>query len=325
VNGDQVRNVRLPQRGGYRAADVDDLLNRVAAELDAGRPAGPLIASAAFRERFFPRGGYDSGAVDWFLDQLRRGEDPSEAAGSNADPWRDLAAEPYCVRREPGDPAERITAPSAQEYADEWHGFGQQPGTRLSWVRAGAMRRELRTADQQTVASSRHATAPVVGHFIGDTLSVAGRSFTLQPVTGSAWPGIAETVSRDWPGGARMVRRQPGDRDPSLRQLLNETGPAVLYWSGGGRYIKFPGQRWLRFPVRGTRGRNAIMTAVDQAGNKVARYRLAPAKHQWWTDVTDTVEIIVHPSQRLTEELCLVLALSAPWLISYFASKGGGG
>jgi DivIVA domain-containing protein len=63
-------------------------------ELDAGRPAGPVIATATFRQRIFPRGGYDCGAVDWFLDQLRRAENPSEAARWNADPWRELTAEP---------------------------------------------------------------------------------------------------------------------------------------------------------------------------------------------------------------------------------------
>ena len=66
------------------------------------------------------------------------------------------------------------------------------------------------------------------------------------------------------------------------------------------------------------------MTAVGQAGNKVARYRFAPARHQWWTDVTNTVEIIVHPSQRPTEQLGLALALSVPWLTYYFDTQGGG-
>jgi len=44
VNGDQLRQtwfwpVRFDQKG-YGARDVDDLVNRVAVELDAGRPAG---------------------------------------------------------------------------------------------------------------------------------------------------------------------------------------------------------------------------------------------------------------------------------------------
>ncbi len=63
------------------------------------------------------------------------------------------------------------------------------------------------------------------------------------------------------------------------------------------------------------------MTAVDQAGNKVARYRLARNE----TGLRKRVEITVHPGQQLTDELTLVIALSAPWLRTYFRREGGGG
>jgi DivIVA domain-containing protein len=324
VNGDQVRNVKF-SRGAYDASQVDDLLERIAAELEAGRPAGPLIANATFQLRFFRR-GYETGGVDWFLDQLRRQEDPYEVARTNADPWRDLAAEPYYIRREPADPAGRITAPSPQEYADAWRDFGQQPGTRLSWVRTGARHGELRTVDQQAVAAFGYAATAAWGSpsFVGNhILSTGGRTFTLKRVTRSAWPGIAETISRDRLGAPHFAQRQTDDRDPLLRQLVDETGIAVLYRGGkhierhAGSYIKFPGQRWLRFPVRGTKRTNAIMTAVDQAGNKVARYRFAASRK--------TIEIAVHPDHRLTDELALAIAVSAPWLGDYFKREGGGG
>jgi DivIVA domain-containing protein len=327
VNGDEVRNVKFGS-GTYDSSQVDDLLERIAAELDAGRPAGPLIANATFQQRLLRRRGYDSDAVDWFLDQLRRREDPSEAACTTADPWRDLAAEPYYIRREPGDPAGRITEPSPQEYADAWRDFGQQPGARLSWVRTGTMRRELRTADQQTVVSFRYAAIaanwPSPTSIVGNhRLSAGGRTFTLKRVTVSAWPGIARTISRDRLGTDRNLHHQTDDRDPFLRQLLDETRIAVLYRGGkhiernAGSYIKFPGHRWLRFPVRGTKRANAIMTAVDQAGNKVARYRFAGSRK--------TIEIAVHPDHRLTEELALTIAVSAPWIGDYFSREGGGG
>jgi len=60
------------------------------------------------------------------------------------------------------------------------------------------------------------------------------------------------------------------------------------------------------------------MTAVDQAGNRVARYRFTDKSGRqlkWWSG---SVEIIVHPGRKLTDELALVLALSADWLRSYF-------
>jgi DivIVA domain-containing protein len=320
---------------GYDASEVNDLLDRVAAELDAGRPIGPLIANAAFRARSL-RGFYDIGAVDWFLEQLRRREDPAEMARMNADPWPDPAADAYCIRREPGELAGRVAMVSPQEYADAWRDFGQQPGTRLSFVRVGRRRYELRTADQLTVAAVRYGSqfsaAPVT------TLSAGGRTFTWKRIGQSSWPGIAETISRDRPLGpgtpAHMLKRQTDElkrqtdkRDPLLRQLLDETGTPILYTGGAhfdhiaGTYIKFPGQRWLRFPVRGTTRADAIMTAVDQAGNKVARYRLALDE----TRRRDIVEVTVHPGQQLTDELTLVIALSVDWLRSYFRSSSGGG
>jgi len=259
---------------------------------------------------------------------LQRRGDPSEAARTTADPWRDLAAEPYYIRREPGDPAGSITEPSPQEYADAWRDFGRQPGTRLSWVRTGTLRRELRTTDQQTVVSFRYAAIaanwPSPTSIVGNhRLSAGGRTFTLKRVTPSAWPGIATTISRDRLGADRKLQHQTDDRDPFLRQHLDDTGIAVLYRGGkhiernAGSYVKFPGQRWLRFPVRGTKRANAITTAVDQAGNKVARYQFAGCRK--------AIEIALHPDQRLTEEQALTIAVSASWIDDFFSREGGGG
>ncbi len=78
VTGDMIRDatfgiVRLGD--GYDVAQVDELLGRIAEELDAGRPAGPLTRDAAFRVR---RNGYAVGDVDWFLGQLLSRPDPAE-------------------------------------------------------------------------------------------------------------------------------------------------------------------------------------------------------------------------------------------------------
>ena len=51
--------------------EVDGLLRRIAAELDAGRPVGSLIENATVRTRNYTMAGtYDIDAVDWFMDQL---------------------------------------------------------------------------------------------------------------------------------------------------------------------------------------------------------------------------------------------------------------
>ena len=117
MNGDEVRDARFLSSDGYDAGQVDDLLRRVAVELDAGRPAGPLIAGAAltaFPHKMWRRSRrYEIGAVDWFLDQLLRREDASQARTS-ADPWRDLAVVNHFTRSGPGDLAERTATPSRQ-------------------------------------------------------------------------------------------------------------------------------------------------------------------------------------------------------------------
>jgi hypothetical protein len=62
------------------------------------------------------------------------------------------------------------------------------------------------------------------------------------------------------------------------------------------------------------------MTAVDEAGNRVARYRVLGQPL-----FRDPVEITVHPDWELTDQRALAIAISARWLGSYFSTPGGGG
>ena len=101
VTGDEVRDTTFMfgRRDGYDRAQVDDLLCRLAAEIDAGRPVEPLIENATFRDHTWT-GGYDTEAVDWFLEQLRL--DHRDLAGMSQDPWRDLAVTAQITRSEIG-------------------------------------------------------------------------------------------------------------------------------------------------------------------------------------------------------------------------------
>jgi DivIVA domain-containing protein len=365
VKGDEVRDTRfLGPAGkfsrGYDAAEVDELLGRIAAELDAERQVGFLIKDAVFGART-GAAGYDVEAVDWFLEQLRCREDHPELARMS-DPWRDLAVANYFTRSGPGDLAERPATPSrrahrkdraqdrkclVRECADAWRDFGQQPGAQLRWGLTSArhlwsaVRAELQTAEQQAVASVRSWSADMDRPA---TVSAGGRTFTWKRVTGSAWPGIAEIVRRSDPeygAGRSLDADTPDSRKPRatasslnlavralrepIRELRDEMGAPIFYATGknydgsAGSCITFPDQRWLKFPVRGTERANAVMTAVDQAGNKVARYRDQ--------DIADGLgnEITVHPGQQLTDELVLALVISAPWFHSFFTTSGGGG
>jgi hypothetical protein len=190
---------------------------------------------------------------------------------------------------------------------------------------------ELRTADGQTIASLRN-----YGRV--QTVSTGGRSFTVKKVRPgrSSPPGFAEIVARserDFEGHFAKNRRSLVLRnDPwagpkrLVRELADEAGTPVLYISGrnfGLRAwagITFPDQRWLRFLVRGTCSSDAIMTAVDQAGNKAVRYRFIGHRARAW----NAVEITVHPDWKLTVELALAIAIAAPWLGGYLQQGGGG-
>jgi DivIVA domain-containing protein len=346
VNGDEVRAVRFGagRFEAYAAGEVDDLLRRVAAELDAGRPVGPLIErfsrrrSVLFRTRSTE--GYDVDAVDWFLGHLLLPADRSELAGIGGDPWRDLGEVAQLTRCEVSGPVKHPAGQAwlasykhlSEECASAWRDFGQEPGIRLRWERVKPGSRELRTAEGQTIASLGRRVRV-------QTVSIGGRSFTLKKIrpAPSEPPGLAEILARserDFDGHFAKNRHgwlllnDPLDAPRRrVRELADEAGTPILYTGGlafahrAWASITFPDQRWLRFLVRGTDEGNAIMTAVDQAGNKAVRYRrqLVPG-----TFGRNLVEITVHPDWKLTDELALAIAISAPWLRGYFQTGGGG-
>jgi len=348
VDGNEVRRLVFPQTGGYDTAAVDELLDRIAAELDAGRPVAHLIEGATFpRQQVQPwrgfRGGYDCASVDWVLSQLRRQDDPE----ARADPWRNLPAWRYSMASPDASAAElasparrgaampragRVQAAKdyAQECAEACRDFGAQPGTQLGLVRTSVSRWELLTVDQDTLASARRLPARTFGR--------DGRIYRLSRVKAAQWPAVAAEIGDQRTGSpAHLPRTEQAPRtgaeaagrngatarkDFSLKSLADRAGPPVLY-TGGAHidrkahgYVQFPGRRWLRFPVRGTRRSNAIMTAVDQEGRQVARYMIADRRR---------IDITVHPDQRLTDELILTLALTADWVSRFFSSSGGGG
>jgi hypothetical protein len=223
----------------------------------------------------------------------RRGLDDPGRTPARPSQWRAWIAR----QKQPGKDWQHF----AQECASEWRDFGQQPGTHLWLVRTGIGRRELRTAERQTVARLR------------------------KPVHGLAF-GRALTIS----AGERTFAWKPG-----TRSLVDKTGVPILSIRGehhdlsAGARITFPDRRWLQFPVRGTGRKNAIMTAMDQASDKVARYRRTGKLRAF--PFRCPMEITVHPGHPLTDELVLASAISADWLSSYFvlepseAAKGGGG
>jgi DivIVA domain-containing protein len=311
MTGEQVRDTTfLITRGGYDVAEVDDLLRSIAQELDVGRPVEPLARNATFRTR---RRGYDVAAVDSFLGQFLLRPAPGELAEMSTDPWRGLdAVGGQVTRRGAAGRAERSGKHGLalrERYHGEcrkaWDEFDQQPGTylRLEWV--GIARRELHSAEQQTIASMTYRWYdPILGNAniseIGGQFSINQESFVLKCT------GYAQS-----------------------RKLADKTGTPILYTSGmnferiAKASVSFPDGRSLRFPVQGTHRANAIMTAVDGAGNSVARYRII--RFSTGGLGRKSVEVVVLPGWELTNELMLAIMISAPWLRSYFSVQRGGG
>jgi hypothetical protein len=308
VNGDQVRDTWFwaPRSGvqGYDSRQVQELFRRVAAELDADRPVGPLIESAMLRTRT-SGGRYDIDAVDWFLGQFLLSPGRFGLDGISADPWGDLP-----VTQLYHNPShEAAGAYFVRQCDNAWRDFGQLPGTHLWWGRAGMFMKALCTEEQQILASIWGSSPQIV--------STGGQDFIF-----TSRARHHEIPPKTWSKPQYASWYELAD---------DETGIPILYSSGDGdnfgwsarASIMFPDQRWLRFLVRGTRKANAIMTAVDQAGNRVARYRLAD-KRKALFGLSSSVEIAVNPGWKLTDELAFALVISAKWLQPYLTRPGGG-
>ena len=220
MNGDEVRAARFRGGNAESYVGVDDLLRRLAAELDARRAVGPLIKNAEFRrlQRPFAK-GYDVDAVDWFLDQIVFRLDRSGLAEIGTDPWHDLDVT-QLVRSEVSGPATHPAGLAwlasekqfAEECANAWRDFSQAAGTSLWWGWATRASSELRTPEAHTTIASLRV------HGYGSrTFSAGGRSFTLEKIrrARSSLLGVDEITARseqDYDGHFAKNRQFLADR-----------------------------------------------------------------------------------------------------------------
>jgi hypothetical protein len=80
-----------------------------------------------------------------------------------------------------------------------------------------------------------------------------------------------------------------------------------------------------RFPVEATKPENAIMTAVDDLGNAMMRFRRAPPLRQgiFGNRVGYSgTQIVLSPGVEVRPELFLIAAVTSPFLIKYFPTGG---
>jgi hypothetical protein len=161
----------------------------------------------------------------------------------------------------------------------EWRGIADLPGTRLR--RASGWTSKIVDSDGQVLLARR-----------GNTLRVtaSGQVFRM---------------------------------DADAEEIVDATtGVPVLRWIGSHRYhhagtvVLGPGQRWLRFPIQGSRPRDAVMRAVDESGTGVLWFRKTQRA---------VVEAVVSPDRGISPEILCLIELAADWLAVYFVRSSGGG
>jgi hypothetical protein len=139
----------------------------------------------------------------------------------------------------------------------EWRGVADLPGTRLR--RTAGLTSKIIDSDGQVLLAHR-----------GRTLRVAASG---------------------------QVFRNDANRAEIVDAM---TGAWVLCWIGrhsyyhAGTVVLGPGQRWLSFPIQGSRFRNAVMRAVDESGAEVVWFRNTQRV---------TVEAVVSPDCGISPEI----------------------
>jgi hypothetical protein len=349
VKGDAVRNTRfLSVRGGYETNDVDELLSRVASEIDRGGSPAQTVERASLRTSRGRNRGYDRDSVDIFftrfLEQLPEQTSPSNH-GTPSSAYSTWQAEPA------GNWSDG-NRPFSDDCAEAWSRFDQLTGTRLRLTRSG-LNRQLMGETNQVLATTRPQRF-TVGR-IGRTAMLGEILYARRPAADpdmatrmrGAHYGMFSAKAHELrlPRGSGSGGRGPGSTwvqrlyflggwEP-MEWVHGRTGEVTLKQLGSNfdrradGMIGFSDGEWWRFPVRGRWLDRAIMTAVDRRASALVRYRVRKYPNRFVTAGVPlhlpTIEIVVAPGLTLREDRLLAIALSAPWLRGYFDRPGGGG
>jgi len=134
-------------------------------------------------------------------------------------------------------------------------------------------------------------------------------------------------------GHTYLIRLQGIRRSRDAELIDISDGSAVLRVMGrhhGGEsnaVVAFSDQRRFHFPILGTGLFDEVMTAVDQEGNKVVRYRQAKQRLGRTTQTRSAakIEAVVNPAYKVTPDILLVIAVSSGFLLTEYRARPGGG
>jgi hypothetical protein len=86
--------------------------------------------------------------------------------------------------------------------------------------------------------------------------------------------------------------------------------------------IQVPSRGHFRFPITGSHRGDAVMSAVDESGTSVIKYRNITKPHR---TRPDGIEVVVAPEADMElDSLFLLISSSSWWLRSFFATGSGG-
>jgi hypothetical protein len=286
MTGDETGAARFPERAkGYDRVIVRQYLESLADMREAG------VAPAQYKQpNGFPRRarlrGYDPETVDRHVAELA-----SEAAAAGLLVLPELPVSTSDAHRAGLGRMRPEWRQLTDDRQADWQRVSVLPGARL------------------TLTRSKPGYVSTVTDGFGEALLTRRRS-TISLATGHAL-----RVKTSFGGYSSPTMR--GDYHRKVTDAA--TGDPVLWTKGAhvdgkaGGHVLFPGQRYLVFPVSGTRPGNAVMTAVGESGTTLLWVRrIAPRKY----------EIVVSPDCHLTAEMLCAIDLTANWLHYYFALPG---
>ena len=185
----------------------------------------------------------------------------------------------------------------------EWQSFPELPGTHLLWRRTGLFAVDL-LAPNGDVWASVDCPKWYADH--GAVISALGRTYE--------------------------VRRIGKSRD-LVKELVEVANDATVMTMTGIHYggrattrLSTPDDLSLTFPVTGSNAPRATMSAVNDAGDRLVRYRVNKPKGGVWAigPVLDLipVEVVVMDGAESIPSLALLIAVTSGYVRSFFRSPG---
>jgi DivIVA domain-containing protein len=297
MQGDEARSVVFqPRPWGYDPDEVEDFLSFVADELDAGRNVSQLNPTFSTNSG---KAQYDVDAVDWFVARLRI--DSTSLGGVPGEPWSSPMANyaTWPVAEDPPHSHGQLAGWLVRHYDEEWTRFPDLQGAHLQWAATRLGNRELSTSD-------------------GEVIAIVSQHF------GRAGPyGVLRVETQSDRYDLRHLGKRKDCRceliDTSGRPKFTLTGYNFLWrakaeisdWSSAGAT--------LRFPARGSRRSNAVMTATDlPSGQRLAKFRSQLRPVGVTALLTPPIDVVVHPAVELSPQVVLMIAMTAPFVRTFF-------